>query len=233
VVLQNDNGAVAIWELNGSTIHQSGVVADPGPTWHIKGSGDFYGDDKADILWQDDNGTVAVWEMNGTTIAQSGVVGDPGPTWHVVGTGDFNTDGKTDIVLQNDNGAVAIWEMNGTTIAHSAVVANPSTAWSVTGDDTMRFIHSVSAGETLTATPTTPEEFLFTNYAAGVHTITGFDPVQDMIELSKVQFASFTDVQAATTPVAGGAMINLGHGSSLLLPGVNPTSLHPSNFALT
>jgi hypothetical protein len=39
------------------------------------------------------------------------------------------------------------------------------------------------------------------------------------------------NVEAATTALAGGAMINLGHGSSLLLPGVNPTSLHASNFA--
>jgi hypothetical protein len=57
--------------------------------------------------------------------------------------------------------------------------------------------------------------------------------MQDMIELSKAQFASFADVEAVTSAIAGGAMINLGNGSSLSLPGVNPASLHASNFAFT
>ena len=70
------------------------------------------------------------------------------------------------------------------------------------------------------------------SFAAGAHTINGFNPVQDIIEFSKAQFASFADVQAATTATAGGAMINLGNGSSLSLPGVNPASLHASDFAL-
>ena len=76
------------------------------------------------------------------------------------------------------------------------------------------------------------EEFVFTSYAAGTHTISGFDPVQDIVELNRAQFASFAAVQTATTAITGGAMIDLGGGSSLLLPGVNPTSLHAGNFAL-
>jgi hypothetical protein len=87
-------------------------------------------------------------------------------------------------------------------------------------------------GETLVATSATPDEFVFTSFAAGSHTISGFNPVQDMIAFSKAQFASFTNVQAATSAISGGAMINLGKGSSLLLPGVNPASLHASDFAL-
>jgi hypothetical protein len=55
--------------------------------------------------------------------------------------------------------------------------------------------------------------------------------MQDVIELSKAQFASFTQVQAVTSAIAGGAMINLGHGNSVLLPGVNPASLHAGDFA--
>ena len=74
----------------------------------------------------------------------------------------------------------------------------------------MQFIYSTSANETLTASPATPDEFVFTSFAAGSHTISGFNPVQDMIEFSKAQFASFADVQAATSAISGGAMINLG-----------------------
>jgi uncharacterized repeat protein (TIGR03803 family) len=234
IVWQNDNGSVALWDMTGATIKQSGVVSiNPGPAWHVVGTGDFYGDGKTDILLQNDNGTVGVWEMNGATISKSSIVYDPGPTWHVTGTGDFNQDGKTDITLQNDNGTVAVWNISDAKIASSGVVYNPGPAWSVTGENTMRFIQSASAGEILGATPTTPEEFVFTNSAAGVHTITGFNPVQDRIELPLAQFDSFAAVQGATFAIAGGAEINLGHGSSLLLPGVNPTVLHASNFALT
>jgi hypothetical protein len=171
--------------------------------------------------------------MSGTNIVGGGLVvaSDPGPTWHIKATGDFNFDGHTDIAFQNDNGTVAIWDMNGTNIIGGGVVTNPGTAWGV-HDDNMQFTYSTTADETLAATPATPDEFVLTNFAAGSHTISGFNPVQDMIEFSKAQFGSFADVQEATSAISGGAMINLGNGSSLLLPGVNPASLHASDFAL-
>ena len=39
---------------------------NPGPSWHVKDSGDFNGDGKADILWQNNDGTPAIWLMNGS-----------------------------------------------------------------------------------------------------------------------------------------------------------------------
>jgi hypothetical protein len=57
--------------------------------------------------------------------------------------------------------------------------------------------------------------------------------VQDRIEPPLAQFGSFAAVQEAILATAGDAEINLGQGSSLLLPGVNPTAPHASNFALT
>ena len=85
----------------------------------------------------------------------------------------------------------------------------------------MRFIYGTSANETLPATPAAPDEFVLTSLATGSDTISGFNPAQDMIEFSKAQFASFTDVQAATSAISGGATINLPNGSSLSLPGVD------------
>jgi len=73
---------------------------------------------------------------------------------------------------------------------------------------------------------------VFTSFVDGAHTIGGFNPVQDMIEFSKAQFASSTDVQAAISATPGGAMIDLGNGSSLLLSGIDAGSLHASNFVL-
>jgi hypothetical protein len=180
---------------------------------------------------QNDDGSVVLWDMSGTNIVNAGLVAGPMPTWHVKGTGDLYGDGHTDLVMQNDNGSVVLWDMSGTNIINAGLVANPGTSWNVL-DDNMRFIYSASANETLAATPATPDEFVFTSFAAGSHTISGFNPAQDMIEFSKAQFASFTDVQAATSAISGGAMINLGDGSSLLLPGVDAGSLHASNFAL-
>jgi WD40 repeat protein len=235
ILLQNQDGSVAIWDMSAGAIVKSGVVAaNPGPSWQVRGTGDFFGNGDADILFQSQDGSVAIWDMtNGTTIASAAVVANPGAAWHVQGTGNFNNDGKTDIALQNDNGSVAVWDMNGNTIAASAELANPGTAWHVvSGSSNMRFISSAAAGETLAATPTMPDEFVFTSFAAGAHTIAGFTATQDIVELSSARFADFAAVQAATTATSGGAMVNLGNSSSLLLSGVDPASLHASNFAL-
>ncbi len=233
ILFQNTDGSVAMWDVFGTSIVGGGLVSsDPGPSWHIVGTGSFFGDGSTDIVLQNDNGSVALWDMRGLTVVGGGLASsDPGPTWHVKGTGDFNGDGRSDIVLQNDNGSVALWNMNGTTVTGGGLVSNPGTAWNVI-DNVMQFIYSASANETLTATPMTPDEFVFTNAAAGSHTIDGFNPLQDMIELSKMQFPSFAEVQAAASAVSGGAMINLGNHSSLLLSGVDPATLHASNFAL-
>ena len=234
ILWQNDDGAVAMWQMNGTTIAACGVVSDnPGSSWTIKGTGDFYGDGHAGILFQNADGAVAIWEMtSGTTIAQASLVGDPGPAWHVVGTGDFNDDGTTDIAFQNTAGQVAIWEMNDGAIETAAPVGSPGTGWSVI-DNTMRFIFSQGANEVLAATPVAADEFVFNSFAAGAHTITGFDPMQDVIAFSSAEFASFAAVEAATSATAAGAIISLGAGCSLLLAGIAAQALNPSNFALT
>jgi hypothetical protein len=54
-----------------------------------------------------------------------------------------------------------------------------------------------------------------------------------VVAFSSTQFANFGAVEAATSAVAAGAMINLGQGSSLLLAGVDPSTLHAGNFALS
>ena len=54
-----------MWQMNGATITKSSVVADPGPFWHVVGTGDFNGDGKTDILLQTNEGEVAMWQMNG------------------------------------------------------------------------------------------------------------------------------------------------------------------------
>ena len=245
ILLQADDGSVAIWEMHGGTIDPNnfGVIAPSqaiGSSWRIKATGDFFGDHHTDIVLQNDNGMIAIWDMNGTQIMAGGALVDrngqivnPGPTWHVQGSGDFNNSGRNGIVLESDSGAVAEWHLSGTTLLDGALLATPGTSWSVFGGVNMRFIYSTAANETLAASPTTADEFVLTTPAAGVHTITGFSAIQDVIELTMVRFPDFAHVQQATTPTAGGTMINLGNGAALLLPGVNASSLHASDFALT
>ena len=59
---------------------------NPGPSWHVQGTGDYNGDNKSDILWQPDNGTPAIWPMNGMNFVAAAAAGsfNPGHDWHVI-----------------------------------------------------------------------------------------------------------------------------------------------------
>ncbi len=58
------------------------VGTNPGPSWHIVGSGDYDIDQRSDILWQNDDGQAGVWTMNGLSVLGAGVAGsfNPGRT---------------------------------------------------------------------------------------------------------------------------------------------------------
>jgi hypothetical protein len=45
ILWQNDNGTPAIWLMNGSTVLANSAVGpfNPGPSWHIEGTGDYNG----------------------------------------------------------------------------------------------------------------------------------------------------------------------------------------------
>ena len=115
ILWQNDNGALALWTINGITLSAITALPNPGPTWHVVGDNDFSGSGD-DILFQNDNGALAIWTgINPATGTVSGMFAgtqNPGPTWHVVGTGDVKN-GLTEqagILWQNDNGSLVLWE---------------------------------------------------------------------------------------------------------------------------
>ena len=67
ILWQSSNGTAAVWLLDGTSSTVVGAIGpfNPGPPWHIEGTGDFDGDGKADILWQVNNGTATIWLMDG------------------------------------------------------------------------------------------------------------------------------------------------------------------------
>jgi hypothetical protein len=136
ILWRNNNGGVAIWQMDGNTITPaSGVIAQVTNDWKIAGTGDFNNDKKSDILWRNDNGTVVLWQMDGNTITPaSGVIAQITNDWKIAGTGDFNNDKKSDILWRNNDGGVAIWQMDGKTITPaSGVIAQVTTDWKIAG----------------------------------------------------------------------------------------------------
>jgi len=152
ILWRNDNGALAIWSgisaATGTITSMLAGTQNPGPAWHVVGTGDtnndgISGDDsKAGILWQHNNGALVLWEnptlgagtFTFNTVAALGTVD---ASWHVKGMADLNGDGTADIVFQHDSGAVVVWEMGGaagtTVTAANLVDINPGPAWHIVG----------------------------------------------------------------------------------------------------
>jgi hypothetical protein len=215
--------------MNGTTLTSGAMIANPGPTWHVEGTGDFASDGNTDIVLQNDNGQVDVWMMNGTTLAGGIVVADPGSAWQVKGIGDYSDGGQADILLQNSDGSVAIWEMTGPTMTVGALITNPGSTWTL-GDDHLTFIGGGPGDATLNAT-FQPDEFVMTSYAQGENVINGFNTAQDIIEFGASSFTNFAAIQAAATNSGSATSISLDNaGNTLLLPGVAPDALVASDF---
>lgn len=112
VLLRNDAGVVASWDMNDGTLVRSNSFGTVPFSWRIMGTADFNGDGKADLLWQNTDGTVVTWDMNDTTTLNTRTVGALPSNWHIVGTGDFNGDYNADLLLRNDAGVVATWDLH-------------------------------------------------------------------------------------------------------------------------
>jgi hypothetical protein len=97
LVLQNDNGAIAIWQLavTGNQVVRDGTqpngfnLGNPGSSWHVVGVRDMNADGKADLLLQNDNGAAAVWDNIQANGTHDGFNFNPQPNpgvldWHIV-----------------------------------------------------------------------------------------------------------------------------------------------------
>jgi FG-GAP-like repeat len=133
ILWRNNDGRVALWQMNGSTISTNSTFATVSTDWKISSTGDFNGDRKADILWHHNDGQVALWTMNGSTQISNTSIAKVSTDWKIVGTSDFNGDQQSDILWRNDDGSVNIWLMDGATQAATGTVGKVSTDWKIAG----------------------------------------------------------------------------------------------------
>jgi hypothetical protein len=130
----NNLGASGVSIIGGASLPS---VSDL--NWQIRGTGDFNGDGKVDILWRyaGSGGANAVWYMNGTTLTGGASLPSVSDlNWQIVGTGDFNGDGQVDILWRynGSGGANAVWYMNGTTLTGAASLPSVSDLnWQIVG----------------------------------------------------------------------------------------------------
>jgi Ca2+-binding RTX toxin-like protein len=127
---RNNDGSIAMWQMNGSSATATSIGALP-TGWSIAGTADFNADAKADILLSNTNGSVAMWQMSATPVGAT--MGTLTSGWSIAGTGDFNGDGNSDVLLRNTNGTVATWQTNGSTVTQSSVIGTANSDWTVAG----------------------------------------------------------------------------------------------------
>jgi hypothetical protein len=90
-------------------------------------------------------------------------------------------------------------------------------------------VAATSGDASLSAAPG-PTAFQFSEVSLGQDTIQGFDPTQDAIVLSHTQAPNAATVLAGASSTGAGTLITLNPNQSILIAGVAPTALHPSNF---
>jgi len=141
VLLQNDNGLLAIWELQNTATKgpqflpngQFNIGQNPGPCMRLQPVISMETAEPGSC-------SAAIWEMrpggpaigpNGVFTEQVNLPSTGSTTWTPVAVADFTGAGTDDILWRNDNGAVAIWEMTGSADGRS-IVTNASRQFNIT-----------------------------------------------------------------------------------------------------
>jgi hypothetical protein len=136
----SQTGDLAIWFMENnegqlqvlSTVDLGAVALN----WLVVGTGDFNGDDTADILWRNSsNGELAIWLMSNGQMSSSANIARVPLTWSVAEVGDFNGDGKSDILWLDTAGDLGVWLMNGLSVGSAIGLGNVGTTWQVQGQN--------------------------------------------------------------------------------------------------
>lgn len=134
ILLQNKDGQVIVWTMNGTAQSGTSTLRNPGSTWKVIAAADFNGDGKTDVLLQNNYSDVQIWTLDGISMSSATTVNVKLDTsWTAIGVGDFNGDGKADVLFQNSDHRVQLWLMNGATKTGSVTLASPGTTWNTIG----------------------------------------------------------------------------------------------------
>ncbi len=115
------SGRMVVWLMQGAARRQ-GSFTTPDQladlNWRLAGTGDFDGDNHADLLWQHAvSGRLVAWLMNGTVRQGASYLTPNGVTdtaWAVHAVGDFTGDGKPDLLWRHaTSGKLVVWVMDG------------------------------------------------------------------------------------------------------------------------
>ena len=135
VIVDSENGVYESDESNNSHFQVVPVSDTLAPSGVV--SGDFDGDNKADILFRDTvTGQYYLNCMDGNAVAFEGSVSfNPNPDWQVQGIADFNGDGQADVLLRHSTlGSYYLYTMNGNNIAfQDTVPLSTNLDWQVQG----------------------------------------------------------------------------------------------------
>jgi hypothetical protein len=140
ILLQHDDGRLAIWLMNGVRLASGEFVNPPRPNdrgWRAVGAADLDRDGRGDILFQHDDGSLAAWYMKGAELVRSLFL-NPATTgdmeWRVTGAADLNRDGNADLLLQNrSTREIGVWYMEKSELLLGTLLqpSSPGGTWQV------------------------------------------------------------------------------------------------------
>lgn len=143
ILLQNTDGAMVAWCMQGTNLLQAVPLRNKQPTpagWKVMAAADLMESHEPEIILQSPTGQLAAWCMtNGTNFVKS-VTLRSGTSlaagWKIVSAADFNRDGKADLILQHEDTRSAVWYMDGPNYLGVARLRDgiaPGVGWRICG----------------------------------------------------------------------------------------------------
>jgi hypothetical protein len=81
LIWQNNDGRIAIWQLNGTNISSASVIGNVPTGFNIVGTGDFNADSRGDLLLRNAQGNNAIWNTDGTQLTTLNSIANTDPSW--------------------------------------------------------------------------------------------------------------------------------------------------------